>query len=102
MSRPILLDNDGNPFNRGFDLGKIISEMPAGLERVILRNLNFHKGRENAISRIQLLKELKAVGFTIDDRKMRACIKKMRKSEKPGTWICSTGGGNGGYRVGVA
>ncbi len=99
MSRSICLDNDGNPYNIGFDLRKMISEMPAGLEREILRILDFHVGRENAISRPQLVIDLALMGFdyTKDDRPVRACINKVRKSGKPGCWICSTGGVHGGY-----
>ncbi len=110
-----LLDSDGNPvriknmplkntagdqagYNRGFDLKRIIDTLPAGLEREILRIMNFHRGRQNAISRDELVCNLAEMGFHFkDDRKIRACINQLRKSGKPGSWICSTGGESGGY-----
>jgi hypothetical protein len=98
MSRSILLDNDGNPvYNAGFSLKKLIDSMPVGLEREVLRILDFHRGHKNVISRKKLINDLRSLGFHIDDRKVRACINQLRKSEKPGSWICSTGGENGGY-----
>jgi len=98
MRRSIIFDNDGNPvYNAGFSLKKLIDNMPVGLEREILRILDFHRGHQNVISRKTLIKNLDSIGFKVDDRKVRACINKLRKSEKPGSWICSTGGIEGGY-----
>jgi hypothetical protein len=101
MSRSILLDAEGQPvYNRGFDLDELIDNLPAGLERAIRRVLEYHKGRKNAISRFQLISDLASVGFDYidkDDRPIRVCINKIRKSGTPKSWICSTGGLGGGY-----
>jgi hypothetical protein len=98
MRRSILLDNDGNPvYNAGFSLKKLIDSMPVGLKREVLRILDFHRGHKNVISRKKLISDLVSMGFQVDDRKVRVCINQLRKSENPGSWICSTGGKNGGY-----
>ncbi len=94
MNTPIYLDNDGNPYNISFDLDELIDNLPPGLERAMLRILEFHKGRENAISRGQLLKDLATHGFKVHEREARAMINLLRKK---GVEICSTGGGDGGY-----
>jgi hypothetical protein len=97
MTIPTMPDKD---FNKGFDLDEMIDNLPAGLERAIRRILEFHIGRENAISRSQLITDLASMGFNYidkDDRPIRACINQIRKSGMPGSWICSTGGVGGGY-----
>jgi hypothetical protein len=71
-----------------------IGQMPAGLDRAILRILSFHEGAENAVSRFTLLMECAAHGFPESDRQVRACINMLRKNGHP---ICSMGGENGGY-----
>lgn len=73
-----------------------ISQMPPGLDRAILRILQFHKGANNAILRKRFVAALKSHGFdmTRDDRPMRAAINQLRKQGHP---ICSSGGVNGGY-----
>lgn len=95
MSRSILLNSDGNAvFNAGFDLDELIDNLPAGLDRAMLRILEFHKGRENAISRGQLVLDLTKHGFEVHEREARAMINQLRKH---GIEICSTGGERGGY-----
>jgi hypothetical protein len=87
-------------YNAGVNVKELIENLPAGLERAIRRVLDFHVGRENAISRSQLISDLARMGFNYldkDDRPMRACINQIRKSGTPGSWICSTGGLGGGY-----
>lgn len=77
-------------------LDEMIREMPAGLDRAILRVLSFHRGKSNAISRDDLLAQLK--GYTKDERIMRACIQEIRKRGDPEiSLICSMGGIGGGY-----
>jgi hypothetical protein len=75
---------------------EIIDELPAGLDRAILRILSFREGRDQAISRAELVQELLAVGYDYrrDDRPVRACINLLRKA---GHMICSAGGRSGGY-----
>ncbi len=75
-------------------LEELIKEMPAGLERGILRILSFHQGKANAISRGRIVAELALMGFPADERVMRACINQLRKD---GQLICSMGGEGGGY-----
>ncbi len=87
-------------YNIGFDLDEMIDNLPAGLERAIRRVIEFHIGRENAVSRSQLISDLAIMGFDYidkDDRPIRGCINQIRKSGTPGSWICSTGGLGGGY-----
>ena len=73
----------------------IISTMPAGLDRAILRILSFHKGKDSVISRDDLVKACAAQGYKFkDDRPIRACINDLRKR---GNLICSAGGNGGGY-----
>jgi hypothetical protein len=73
---------------------EMISEMPPGLDRAILRILSFHQGREQAIGRGRLVGDLARMGFEVHERVMRACINELRKK---GQLICSTGGDGGGY-----
>ena len=78
----------------GFDLQKMVDELPPGLDRAVLRVLGFHPGREAAISRADLLRELANHGFRVPDRAARATINQLRKLGNP---ICSAGGEGGGY-----
>src|SRR5690606_25011974 len=41
-----------------------LASMPPGLDRAVLRVLNFHRGRERAIGRFPLLAEVKRMGFS--------------------------------------
>ena len=85
----------GTEFNMGVDIQSMIDNLPAGLDRALLRVLQFHRGRTNAISRRDLLKDLTFMGFQMkDDRPMRICINQFRKE---GVEICSTGGKKSGY-----
>src|SRR4030042_6510686 len=85
----------GTEFNMGVDIQSMIDNLPAGLDRALLRVLQFHRGRTNAISRRDLLKALAFMGFQMkDDRPMRICINQFRKE---GGEICSTGGKKSGY-----
>ncbi len=96
MTIPIMPEEDY--FNRGFDLDEMIDNLPAGLERAILRVLEFHQGRINYISGDDLVTQVRLMGFpSIENREVRACISQLRESGVPGTEICSTGGIEGGY-----
>jgi hypothetical protein len=75
-------------------LDEMIKDMPAGLDRAILRVLSFHQGRKQAISRGRLVDDLARLGFEVNERVMRASINALRKA---GHLICSTGGEGGGY-----
>lgn len=73
----------------------LIANMPVGLERSILSILRFHVGKENAISKPQLLADLKNMGMHSNERQARAAIVELRKH---GHLICSSSG-EGGYYV---
>ena len=94
MSGSIPIDDDG--YNMGYSGQALVEEIPYGLEQAIHNLLkDFHLGRNNAISRKQLLSDLHVMGFKeIDEREVRACINQMRHK---GDLICSTGGIYGGY-----
>jgi DNA-binding transcriptional regulator PaaX len=75
----------------------LIRNLPAGLDRAVLRVLSFHVGRGQAISRQDLLADLHQLGFRVHERAARAQISQLRKA---GHLICSAGGVNGGYWLG--
>ena len=81
-------------YNAGIDMQAAIDNMPAGLDRALLRILSARVGREKAISRPDLLAALKSLGFETHERQARAAINLLRKEGHP---ICSTGGTDGGY-----
>lgn len=61
-------------------LDEMISEMPPGLDRAILRVLSFHQGRDKAIGRGRLVGDLARAGFKVNERVMRACINELREA----------------------
>lgn len=73
---------------------KIISAMPFGLDRALLRILTFHNGRENAIGRGEMVNTLKQHGFDVHERQARQVIHDLRRD---GHLICSAPGEAGGY-----
>jgi hypothetical protein len=73
---------------------EVIDELPAGLDRSILRILSFHQGRESAIGQGELVEALAAVGYQVSERAARAQISRLRKA---GHLICSAPGDGGGY-----
>lgn len=73
---------------------QLISEMPAGLERALLRTLSYHSGKANAIGRGMLMHELHGLGMEVGERVMRHAIHKLRRE---GQLICSAPGEDGGY-----
>ena len=81
-------------YNAGVNIARMVEEMPAGLDRAILRVLSFHVGRSLAISRGDLVVAVAQHGFFVHERQARAAINLLRKA---GQAICSTGGEDGGY-----
>jgi hypothetical protein len=81
-------------FNMGVDMAKMVDELPAGLDRAVLRVLSFHVGRDQAISRGDLVVAIAQHGYFMHERAVRAAINLLRKQGQP---ICSTGGEDGGY-----
>lgn len=81
-----------------FDLQAMINNLPAGLDRTLLRTLSFRVGKNNAIKRSELIAVLLRFGFDFrkDDRTMRLCLNQLRKQGVP---ICSAGGKDGGYWI---
>lgn len=77
-----------------FDVAELIDNLPAGLDRAILRRLSFHIGEDKACSREDMLAGLHNQGFNVVDRAVRAQINLLRKQGYP---ICSAGGAGGGY-----
>ena len=81
-------------YNAGVNIRALVDELPAGLDRALLRVLGFHVGRSTAIGRGELVQALKIHGFKVHERAVRAMINELRKQ---GVAICSTGGEEGGY-----
>lgn len=73
---------------------EMIQNMPAGLDRAILRIVNFHRGKAAAIGGEELTRQVGMSGFHIDQRTVREMIKELRRA---GHLICSTPGQAGGY-----
>ena len=77
-------------------LDDILANLPSGLDCAVLSVMRYHKGRENAIPRIDLLEMLKMHGWETGDRAVRLQINLLRKQ---GHLICSAGGRGGGYYI---
>ena len=67
---------------------------PPGLEPALLFLLNFHKGRQRAIGREELVRALEKMGHPVHERAARECIKQLRRQEH---LICAMPGEDGGY-----
>jgi Mrp family chromosome partitioning ATPase len=74
----------------------LISEMPAGLGHGIATVLKDHVGELHAIGRMDLVSAVSLMGFTADERQVRAAIRQLRRD---GHLICSASGENGGYYI---
>lgn len=73
----------------------LIKSMPAGVDRAILRLIQFHKGKDQAIKRMLFLKRIRENGFIkLDERQMRYAIHDLRRQ---GHLICALPGKKGGY-----
>lgn len=86
-------------FNKGFDIEKLIEGLPPGLERVVLRVLQYHVGQDQAIRRGDLVRDVRYYLGRANERAIRATINLLRKDGFP---ICSTGGVDGGYWIAAA
>lgn len=76
-----------------------VQALDPGLVRAVLSVLRFHAGKANAISKPNLLADLRRLGFTggltyaTAERQVRAAIQELRKA---GHLVCSSSG-DGGY-----
>jgi hypothetical protein len=69
--------------------------IPRGLEQTVLRILSVRQGKQQAMSRTWLVRELnRRTGNNYHERIVRECIKQLRRQ---GNLICSTPGEDGGY-----
>lgn len=68
--------------------------VPPGVDKALVHIIADHVGRDNAISRRDLLHQLHVRGFQINDRIMRDAISELRCE---GHLIISTSANNGGY-----
>ena len=73
---------------------RLIKDMPVGLDRAVLRLLSFHTGHTRAIGRVELVLNMKLMGFDVHERLVRHCIRGLRRA---GHLICSAPGEDGGY-----
>lgn len=74
---------------------ELIDELPPGLTRIVGRIIGYHKGRENAITKQELLSQVKANGYGNSknlSRKIRVAVHELRNE---GLLICSTSSGAG-------
>lgn len=71
-----------------------VRNLPPGLERAILRALEAHRGRKNAIGRNRLTEAVRRLGQPASERQVREAIKHLRRQ---GYLICSAPGDDGGY-----
>lgn len=76
-----------------------IKNMPVGLDRAILRVLSYHRGREQAIGRSELVRQVAQLGCAATERQVREEIKQLRrgKNGQEPCLICSAAGEDGGY-----
>ena len=68
--------------------------IPEGLDAAVLCVFEQHIGKKNVISRSGLVWKLAGMGFAVDERPVRECIKQLRRV---GHLICSMPGIGGGY-----
>ena len=74
---------------------QLIANMPAGIERAMLRCLSFHIGKDNAISKPDLLRALKQSGFAVHERQARLTIEELRNNGH----LIGASSGEGGYYI---
>jgi hypothetical protein len=73
----------------------LIAQMPAGLERAILRVPSDHIGKENTITKPKLLQDLARLGFHQHERQVRECIEIPRNHGH----LIGASSGDGGYFI---
>lgn len=71
-----------------------IANMPPGLERAILRVLSYHIGKDRAIGRMEMVRQVGQLGCSTTERQLHEQIKQLRRD---GYLICSAAGEDGGY-----
>lgn len=76
------------------DYRDLVEDMPVGLDRALLRVMDFHHGKHAAIGRGELVRQVANCGFKVHERAMREAIKQLRRQ---GVLICSVPGEDGGY-----
>lgn len=74
---------------------ELIAQMPAGIERAMLRCLSYHVGKANAVSKPDLLKSLKQSGFAVHERQARQTIEDLRNAGH----LIGSSSGDGGYFI---
>ena len=77
------------------DIRQMIADLPPGLDRAVMGCLRWYIGKDNAISRADLLDQV-SQHIPIQDRQLRLAIHELRLS---GVMICSSGGVGGGYYI---
>lgn len=82
--------------NMGFSMSQALNGVSNDLEMAILRVVMYHIGREHAISREELLSELRSQGYKHDDRTVRLAVSELRAKGIP---LAGTGGIRGGYWI---
>lgn len=71
---------------------RLIEAMPTGLDRALLRTLMYHQGRENCITRTDLIRSV--YPLKVHERQLRQQIRLLRRQ---GYLIGSAPGEDGGY-----
>lgn len=74
---------------------ELISQMPHGLERALLRVLSYHIGKDKAISKPDLLADLARMGFRVHERQARKAIEELRNNGH----LIGASSGDGGYYI---
>jgi hypothetical protein len=75
---------------------KEIRNMPLDLDRTVLRILTYHVGRKQSIGRLNLVLEVRKIGYAVVERQVRETIHELRRQ---GFLICSAPGADGGYYI---
>ncbi|MHC1739703.1 MAG: hypothetical protein AB9897_01175 [Anaerolineaceae bacterium] len=83
--------------NLGFAMSSELAEVTDDLVTAIIRVMMFHVGRENVISRLALVEEVRAQGVKADERVIRLAVSELRRQK--GMPIAGTGGIHGGYWI---
>jgi hypothetical protein len=74
---------------------ELIRQMPAGLERAMLRVLSAHIGKAEAVAKPDLLANLERLGFAVHERQARQAIEDLRNAGH----LIGSSSGDGGYYI---
>ena len=88
-------NNRQTDLNLGFSLTEELANISDDLVSAIVQLIMFRVGRENSISRKDMMNELRSRGYRQSERTVRLAISELRS--KYGIPIAGTGGINGGY-----